>query len=239
MSFKLSYIYNEKVIEFEVIYRKRKTLSIEVNLEGKVRVIAPIKLESKRILEVVEKKANWICKKQDELMQRNSIRKVNKYINGETYLYLGKEYVLELHCSSELKNPKVIIKGNIIKICYKEISDDIVKAILELWYRKKTMEIVTARVEFYKKFFHISPKELKVKQQKRRWGSCTYDNRILFNWRISMAPIEVIDYIVVHEMCHMDFKDHSKNFWNRVKSIMKDYELHQLWLKENGIKLEI
>lgn len=239
MSLKLNHIYKGRIIEFEVVYRKRKTISIEVNLEGKIRVRAPVKLEIRNILDVVERKANWICRKQDELLERNSIRRVNTYINGETYLYLGNEYILELHCNQEVKKPKVVIKDNIIQISYKEIDGSIVKSILELWYRQKTLEIVIERVSNYKKYFSIAPKELRVKQQKRSWASCTYDNRILFNWRISMAPIEVINYIVVHEMCHMDFKNHSNNFWNRVKSVMPNYELYQLWLKDNGLKLEI
>ena len=239
MSLKLSYTYEGRVIEVDVVYRKRKTISIEVNLEGRVRISAPVNLDSKEILEVIKKKANWICKKQDELMDRRSIRPSNVYVNGEKYLYLGNEYILELCCDKTIKRPKVEINNDIIKISYKEIGSDVVRSILELWYREKTLEIVTKRVLNYNKFFKTSPKELKVKEQKRRWASCTYDNRILFNWRISMAPIEVIDYIVVHEMCHMDFKDHSKNFWIRVRSVMPNYEVHQLWLKENGIRLEL
>jgi len=239
LSSKLNYIHNGRIIEFEVIYKKRKTISIEVNLEGKVRVSVPVNLDNKQILDVIKRKANWICTKQDELRERGSIRPANKYVNGEKYLYLGNEYFLELFCNEAVKRPKVEINNDIIKISYKEINSDIVRSILELWYREKTLEIVTKRVEIYKKFFNDSPKELKVKQQKRRWASCTYDNRILFNWRISMAPIEVIDYIVVHEICHMDFKDHSKNFWNRVKSVMPNYEVYQLWLKENGVRLDI
>lgn len=239
MSLNLDYNYKGRKIEFVLVYRKRKTMSIEINLEGEVRVISPVNIKVKRILEVVESKGSWICKKQDELRVRNSIRKANEYINGETYLYLGNEYILSLQVNKELKKPQVLIEDNIIQIIYKEIDAETVKGILEIWYREKTLEVVKERVYIYNRFFILSPKELKVKQQKRRWASCTYDNRILFNWRISMAPIEVIDYIVVHEMCHMDFKDHSSNFWNRVKTVMPNYELYKLWLKENGIKLEI
>lgn len=239
MSLQLSYIYEGREIEFEVIYKKRKTMSIEVNLEGHVRVITPVNLETKEILNIVKRKSSWICKKQDELIERNTLRKIKNYVTGEKYLYCGKEYILELHQNSNITNPKVVIKNNIISITYKEIQSDVIKSILELWYREKTLEIVIGRIHKYSQFFNTFPKDIKVKQQKRRWASCTYDNKILFNWRIAMAPIHVIDYIVVHEMCHMEFKNHSNNFWNRVKSIMPNYELNQLWLKENGIKLEI
>ncbi len=79
--------------------------------------------------------------------------------------------------------------------------------------------------------------DIKVKEQKRRWASCTGKNAILFNWRISMARADVLDYIVVHEMCHMDHRNHSKYFWNRVEEIMPNYKEKHEWLKINGMNL--
>lgn len=231
--------YKDRVINFKVVYSQRRTMSIEVNLKGEVRILSPQKVSTKSILDVVEKKGSWICKKQDELMEKNLIKPTYNYESGEKFLFQGKEYTLFIKHDIEAKNPKVLIDSDFIKVIYKDVNSETIKYILELWYRERTLEIVTKRVEKYNMFFKDKPKELKVKQQKRRWASCTYDNRILFNWRISMAPIEVVDYIVVHEMCHMDFKDHSINFWNRVRCVMPDYEIHKTWLKENGLKLDI
>lgn len=88
----------------------------------------------------------------------------------------------------------------------------------------KAQEVVRERVQYYQRFFSKTPKAIKIKEQKKRWGSCTYQNELLFNWRIIMARSDALDYIVVHEMCHRVHKDHSKNYWNPVASVLPDYE---------------
>nr|WP_242949920.1 SprT family zinc-dependent metalloprotease [Clostridium saccharobutylicum] len=114
-----------------------------------------------------------------------------------------------------------------------------IKLALEKWYRQRTMEIVKERIQYYAENFKDKVSNIKVKEQKRRWASCTGKNEILFNWRISMAGLDVIDYIVVHEMCHMDHRNHSREFWSRVKEVMPDYEEKHEWLKLNGMNLYI
>ena len=98
---------------------------------------------------------------------------------------------------------------------------------------------VNERVSYYQGYFKDSVSDVKVKEQKKRWASCTSKNELLFNWRCVMAPSNVLDYIVVHELCHMEYKDHSKAFWDRVYSVLPDYDLRRQWLKNNGIKLDL
>ena len=108
------------------------------------------------------------------------------------------------------------------------------------WYEgieEKTMEIVKEKIKKYENYFVDKVSDIKVKEQKRRWASCTGKNAILFNWRCSMAREDVIEYIVVHEMCHFEHRDHSKNFWNRVESILPDYQKQHEYLKVNGINM--
>jgi predicted metal-dependent hydrolase len=107
----------------------------------------------------------------------------------------------------------------------------------EKWYREETLKIVTQRIDYYSKNFKDKVTDIRVKEQKRRWASCSGKNAILFNWRCSMARADVLDYIVVHEMCHMDHRNHSKFFWNRVQEIMPDYKAKHEWLKINGVNL--
>ena len=110
---------------------------------------------------------------------------------------------------------------------------------MENWYREKTLSKVKERVNYYKNYFKDEVKDIKVKEQKKRWASCTAKNELLFNWRCVMAPSNILDYIVVHEMCHMEFKNHSKDFWNRVCSVMPDYDSRRSWLRNNGIRMDI
>jgi predicted metal-dependent hydrolase len=129
-----------------------------------------------------------------------------------------------------VKRKKFIINTNTMDI-------EKIKLALEKWYRAETLKIVTKRIAYYSDKFKDTVTDIRVKEQKRRWASCTGKNAILFNWRCSMARIDVLDYIVVHEMCHMDHRNHSKNFWNRVEEIMPDYREKHEWLKINGINL--
>ena len=110
---------------------------------------------------------------------------------------------------------------------------------MEKWYRKRPMEIVQKKIQIYEVFFKDKVTDIRVKEQKRRWASCTGKNAILFNWRCSMAREDVIEYIVVHEMCHFDYRDHSKNFWIRVEEIMPDYKEKHEYLKENRMNMYI
>ena len=115
--------------------------------------------------------------------------------------------------------------------------EEIIKESMQLWYKQKAREIVIEKIEYYSKHFQTMPNSIKIKAQKTRWGSCTYKNDLALNYKLIMAPPDVLDYVVVHEMCHMEHKNHSKNFWNRVSSIMIDYKEKRNWLKEHGGKL--
>ncbi|NLL30773.1 MAG: M48 family metallopeptidase [Clostridiales bacterium] len=236
---KLSFQYETKNIEFEVIYRVRKTLSIKVELDGKVTVIAPALLKEEEVLEIVKKKAKWILEKQGEVSIINKNKIKREAVNGEYYLYLGREYKLFLDINNTYKKIEVnLLEGRLIVKTYTRDAKTI-KLALEKFYRERTLIKVRERVSHYQKYFEVKPRNIKSKEQKKRWGSCTYNNDLLFNWRISMAPLHVLDYIVVHEMSHMIHKDHSRNFWNKVGSILPDYKIRHDWLKRNGVTLNI
>ncbi|MBS4536475.1 M48 family metallopeptidase [Clostridium sp. D2Q-14] len=119
------------------------------------------------------------------------------------------------------------------------IEQDKLKKSMEKWYRKKTLEKVIKRVEYFQKHFNVKPNSIKVKEQKKIWASCTSKRNMNFNWRCSIAPESVLDYIVVHEMCHMIHVDHSSRFWKLVEKIIPDYKVQREWLKEYGINLNL
>lgn len=146
----------------------------------------------------------------------------NKIIDKSQNVFLNK---------TDLNN-KFIIHTNTLE-------QDRIKLVLEKWYRTRTLEIVKRKIDYYQINFKDKVTDIKVKEQKRRWASCTGKNAILFNWRCSMVREDVLDYIVVHEMCHIDHKNHSKNFWNRVEELMPDYREKHEWLKVNGINITI
>lgn len=227
-----------KVIPFEVEYRNRKSLEIQVNPEGKVRVLSPFSLSEKELLKHVESKSSWI------LTKRNDFNKIDLSIleknikDGEKFLYLGQSYELKIIRDS-IKTTTLSLLENQMILKTSSIDQEYLKNFLIQWYKEKGLKKIKERVEFYQPYILVKPTDIVVKEQKRRWGSCTSKGRLLFNWRIIMAPLSVLDYIVVHEMCHLIHMNHGKEFWTCVERILPNYKKEKNWLKRNGIYLDI
>lgn len=114
-----------------------------------------------------------------------------------------------------------------------------IKDLIVAFYKKLLKQLVLKRIDFYQKHFAYKVNQVSVRDQKTRWGSCSSTRNLNFNYRLMMAPPEVIDYIVVHEMCHLEHMNHSKSFWKKVYEVMPDYKKHELFLKEKGMLLNI
>jgi predicted metal-dependent hydrolase len=106
-------------------------------------------------------------------------------------------------------------------------------------YRDKARNRISNRIDDYAPKLGVSPASLMIKDQEKRWASCTSTNGLIFNWRSILAPAPVLDYIIVHELCHLLEKSHSKRFWALVRSILPEYELRERWLRENGVRLDL
>ena len=212
-------------------------MSLEINRDGIINVIAPNGLDKTFIVNKVKNKSDWIIKKLDEIEVLNNNRYTRSYESGDIFLYLGNEYILEvlvdkttIGTSVSLENNKLIVRAN-------SNNKDVIQRALKNWYTDETLGIVKERINYYKLFFEDTVTSIKIKDQKSRWASCTYKNEILFNLRCSMMPIQIIDYIVVHEMCHMEHRNHSKDFYLAVERILPDYKERVKWLKNNGVRM--
>ena len=235
----LKFDYGSRIITFNLIYRKRKTMSIEVETTGEVTVIVPVGTATEDVIEKVKSRAGWIVFKQYESKFINDTKIEREAVSGESYMYLGRNYSLDIRVDENIDNISVkLFQGKFVVNTYTK-DEDLIKKAMENWYREKTLAKVKERVSYYSSYFNDEVTTVKVKEQKKRWASCTSKNELLFNWRCVMAPVFVLDYIVVHEMCHMEYKNHSKDFWNRVYAVMPDYEVRKLWLRNNGIKMDI
>jgi len=235
----LSLDYGTQTIKFEVEFRKRKTMAITIEPPGMIKVIAPKGTKEEVILEKVTNKAPWIIKKlyYFKYIKHQKIRK--EFVNGESFMYLGRNYSLQLHIKEDLKNP--IIKLYLGKfVVYTPTKDEvIIRKAMEEWYRRKALQQIKERVEYYQHRVGVKPNKVTVKEQKKRWGSCSSKGNLNFNWRAVMASSNVLDYIVVHEMCHLVHLNHSKDFWDMVQSILPDYGTRREWLKKNGVRLSL
>ncbi|WP_250675449.1 SprT family zinc-dependent metalloprotease [Paraclostridium ghonii] len=234
---KITFMHKDRKISFNIIYRKRKTTSLEIKPDGTINVLAPNGLDKNFIISKVNEKSEWIIKKLDELKEKNDKIQQKHYEDGDIFLYLGKEYKLKIIEDISLVGYKVNLEGEFLIVRVNTNNKELIKNVLKSWYGDETLRLSKERIDYYKSYFNDNVSEIKIKDQKTRWASCTYKNEILFNLRCAMAPIEIIDYIVVHEMCHMEHRNHSKYFYLAIERILPDYKNRIKWLKENGLKM--
>ncbi|NEZ70637.1 M48 family peptidase [Clostridium botulinum] len=214
--------------------KKRKTISIKIGKEFIIEVTAPLGTNEYTIEQVLKKEEKWIIKK---------IKKLKEVENFNGYYYLGELYYLKikevrsLYFKLELDSNKfmVYINSGILK----EKREVIIKDNLEKFYKEKAVKVLKERTDYYSNILKVSPKNIVIKNQKTLWGSCSSKGNINYNYKIVMAPLKILDYIVVHELCHLVHMNHSKDFWQLVESIIPDFKERRNWLKENGYKLKI
>lgn len=235
---KLRLLSGESIIELEVMWRQRKTLEIRVEPGGKVLVFAPVRITEDVLQEHLKTKLPWITRK---LRETAHIKPVppKQFVSGEKFLFLGDEYTLQLSESFHSNEARVDLTTNALKVCAVGLDPSDVEQLLVAWYRRKAKEIIEQRVAYYKQYLSCSVKQIKITNPKKRWGSCSSQGRLLFNWRCVMAPLKVLDYVVVHEMCHLLEFNHSPSYWQLVSNIIPDYQEQKEWLRLNGERLRL
>lgn len=236
---KLSYEYARQTIEFQVVFRKRKTMAIQIQPPDKVIVISPKGVKEDEIIRLVKGKSKWISRKLIQVKEMESQKTNRKYVNGETFIYMGRNYSLEIVYDREYRIPQAKMFRGKLYVYTDSFDPLLIKLALEKWYKEKALQKVLKRVSYYQKYFDLAPNKVMIKDQKKRWGSCSSQRNLYFNWKCIMAPSFVLDYLVVHEMCHMVHMNHSADFWNLVKSILPDYEKSREILKVQGVKYDL
>ncbi len=162
----------------------------------------------------------------------------HKFEPGEAFAYRGKTLTLNLIVNPDRKHIMVKKQADTLLVVTGTMDRQLIKDAIEKWYREVAREILTDKVHFYRKYIGKSVGDIRIKEQKTRWGSCSSKGNLNFNWKIVMAPDEIMDYLVVHELCHLLHMNHSKEFWESVAKIMPDYKEGESWLKANGSQLQ-
>lgn len=216
--------YGSKRITFTLIYRHRKTLGIKVNPNGVVEVIAPIATKEDEVRKKVKGKARWILKQLMEFEAYNPLTPQRRFVNGETHLYLGRQYKLKIEVS---KTPSVKIYRGVLIISSPTKSPEILKQQLNEWYKAKAKEyfhliLQVGLAKFAK--YKLPVPQLSIRFMKKRWGSCTSTGKIILNGELMKAPRGSIEYVVLHELCHLIQPNHTKAFFNLQEQIMPDWK---------------
>lgn len=213
-------------MNYQLIRSKRKTLSLQVNNQAELIVRAPNLLPIEKIEQFVVEKSSWIDKKLTAATTK--IPKKPYYQNNENFLYLGNSYPLMISSKFSAK-----LNFNGVKFKTKQAN----RAQFLTWYKNSFREIALPRLMYYAKTHKLNYQQVRLKSQKTLWGSCSSVNNINLNYLLIQAPINVIDYVIVHELCHTVHKNHSKDFWQLVESILPNYKASKSWLKSKGYKL--
>ncbi len=221
--------------------RRRKTVAICVKPDCSVRVMVPFMLPEKKIETLVKKKSNWIKSKIARFQEIQSQHREKEYVTGESLSYLGMTHRLEIvsGAAGEVKREQGFFHVQVATDVNDEERKPYIKERLESWYREHALEYLREQSGRYAKEIGVVPSSIGIKGYRSRWGTCHSDGRIYFNWRIILAPPSVVNYLVVHELCHLLQADHSKNFWRCVESVLPDYAERRKWLKAHGSWLEI
>lgn len=233
-----TFVYGTKNINYEVQRGYRKNVTITVAPDQSVLVQIPNEFLEEDIDKVLAKKAYWITQQQF-LMKDIQVKKYHKeYVNGECFLYLGRRYMLEVQLSGVERPSVKLFRGKLIVITNSRNAKVIRTALLN-WYKEKAQEVIERRICHYENVFEQKRGRVIIKEQYKRWASCGKQGNLMFNWKIVMAPTSVIDYVIVHEYCHLKFHNHSKEFWNEVGRVLPNYEQYKNWLMNHGIELEV
>lgn len=213
---------------------KRKTASIYIERDGSLSVLVPEGLDDKQIQEILKQNEYKIYKYQAKRQLLNEKAVKREPVNGQSYLYLGRNYYLQY--SSDVK--RIEFKGRYFYA--PEAGADSLTELFKEFYRRRGKTFITPRVKKFAASMGLKIDEIAVFELKNRWASCSVKKpRVNFHWKIMMAPASVIDYLIVHELTHFIHKRHDADFWNEVDKILPDYEKHVAWLKEYGAMLDI
>lgn len=221
--------FGSKKIEFLIEYSNRKTLGITVTPDLDVLVKAPIDSSINKIKEKILKKAAWIIKQQSFFLSFQPKTPERRYIGGETHLYLGRQYLLKIELS---KKDSVKLKGKFIEVYTSDKSK--VKGLVKEWYllhaKSKFKEVAQPIIEKFKKH-KVEPDSIVFREMPTRWGSCTPKGKIILNPELIKAPKGCIEYVIIHELCHLIYHDHTQKFIDLQTKEMPDWEKWKLKLE--------
>ena len=243
-------------IEYTVVRsaRRKKTVEIALDPERGVLVRSPARTPSKQLADMVRQRAGWIVRKMSQAPPRPQAR---RFTDGETLPYLGRELPIVRETVEDRDVEVGFGDGRMLQFTKRaefgvRLEDDAFRisvpadageeervaksrAELEAWYRKEAARVLPEAVERWQgKVVREKPSRVLIRNQRRRWGSCSSDGSIRLNWRVVMAEPALIDYVVVHELAHLAVMDHSPRYWKRVERAIPDYKARRKRLNDVG-----
>ena len=217
----------------------RQTTDIVIERDGVVRVRPPRRMTPEQVDETVFSKRMWIYRNLAEWHDLNATRVVREWVNGESFLYLGSSYRLSL---VEEQDEALKLKDGrfqLLRSVMEQGGPEAAQQTFEQFYKDKGQLRIQQRVAHFAPRVGVEPGEAQVKDLGYRWASCLPSGGLHFHWKCLMAPLTVIDYIIVHELCHLGHRDHSDAFWNEVDKVLPNFSERKEWLRQRGSHLDL
>ncbi len=208
--------FENEIIECNVIYGNREKISIQIDSLGFITVKAPNGTSEAVIVKAVEHHGKKIVDKLHLIAEARNKPRTKEYQEQGKFLHLGKEYFL---------NELIDTAG---------LDEEELKKNLKKFYFNSCKKVIGERIKSYQAQLKVKPKSIEIEDSRTKWGSCSSSKNLTFNYRLAMAPIDVIDYVIVHELCHLLHMNHDRSFWRRVGSIMPDYKEKEEYLARHG-----
>jgi len=224
--------YGTKQITFSIANGKRKSIAVEVHPDTSVQIKAPLDCQLEVIKSVVTKRSKWIITQQKFFEQFLPETPKREYVAGETHSYLGRKYILKIIISDE---NKVKLQGGFLVVYSQKSEEEHIKHLLTEWYYKRATKVFEkVYEEAFQKFiqYNIQKPEIQIKRMKKRWGSYTSSGNILINPELIKAATICIEYVMIHELCHLIERNHSKKFYNLLEKINPDWQRWKLKLEK-------
>lgn len=231
--------YLGETIQFEITYKNRKTIGITMDPYGNLEVLAPKGTPVESVIQVLEKNWEIILQKSKEQKDRLLGPQKKVYDQAERFLYLGKDYPIKIYQDSNITKDYVVFEDDQLHIYVKQLDDDRLKQALKRFYYQQCKALVEKSISNYKSNFKVKPRAIRITDSQTNWGTCDSGLQLTFNWKLAMAPLKVIEYVVVHEMCHMVHLNHDRSFWRLVGKLMPDYKEQEKWLESSSWKMTI
>lgn len=223
-------------MQYQLLRSKRKSIAISFDRDGNLVVKAPLWLDGREIDRFVESKREWILATSKRLQNTREKEAASrlKLENGDELYYLGEKRVLTVVREERSRTRIKDACGRLIMAVPYEADYAYKREQLEKWYRKEALCVFKEKAQEFAKSLGVRFQDIHIKDQKSRWGSCSSKGNLNFNWRILMAPEPVCDYVIIHELCHLVYMDHSADFWRLVEQLCPPYRQYKKWLRDNA-----
>ncbi|MCK5609761.1 M48 family metallopeptidase [Candidatus Pacearchaeota archaeon] len=216
---------------------RARRLRLQINSNGEFQLVIPWLTTQRAVDRFLKENQSWIDRQITSIEKQKAKRPTVQYGTGDLFYYFGEKVKLAVQPSDRKRSNLRVQEDQMVISLYRHVGKKdgkiAVKKVIEQFYRKKAEEVIHDRLQFFNEHYQFRYNRVTLRNQKTRWGSCSSRGNLNFNWRLIMAPIEVIDYVVAHELCHLKEMNHSSRYWALVEQAIPDYKKYRKWLKDN------